>query len=105
MSDTLLHVPLSNNGHIHTMMDGICSINACGQLHQLQVWKLLQHSDSVVFQEGLNGEPEALQFSFQELPLLDAASMDGPAQDLPMIEVVLNSMESETASLTQGPSF
>ena len=65
MSDTVLHMPLSDNRHISAMMEGIHSVNTCGQLHQLQVWKLLQHSDSVVFPEGLNGEPEALQFSFQ----------------------------------------
>ena len=53
----MLHMPLSDNGCISTMMDGICSVNACGQLHQLQLWKLLQHGDSVVFPEGLNGEP------------------------------------------------
>ena len=56
----MLHMSLSDNGHISAMMDGICSINACGQLHQLQVWKLLQHSVSVVFPEGLNGEPKVL---------------------------------------------
>ena len=69
MNDTVLHVLLSDKGHLGTMMDGICSTNACSELHQLQVWKLLQHGDSVVFPEGLNGEPEALQFSYQELPL------------------------------------
>ena len=87
-SKTVLHMPLSNNGHIGAMMDGIHSINACSWLHQLQVWKLLQHGGSIVFPEGLNGEPEALQFSFQELPLWNATSTDGPTQDLPMLEVV-----------------
>ena len=101
MSNTILHMPLSNNGHISTMTDSMCNVNACGQLHQLQVWKLLQHGNSVVFPEGLNGEPKALQFSFQELPPWNAASMDRPTQDLPMIEVVLSSMGSKTASPTQ----
>ena len=81
MSDTMLHVPPCDNGHIGTMMDGMYTVNACGQLHYLQVWKLLQHSKSVVFPEGLNREPEALQFSFQQLPLWNAISVDGPAQD------------------------
>ena len=85
------------------MTDGVHSVNTCGQLHQLQVWKLLQHGDSGVFQEGLNREPEALQFSLQELSLWNATSLDGPSWDLPMIEVVLSSVESETASLTQVP--
>ena len=78
MSNTMLHMPLSDNGHISTMTDGVHSGKACGQLHQQQVWKLLQHGNLVVFPEGLNRESEALQFSFQELPLWNAASMDGP---------------------------
>ena len=43
MSDTMLHVPLFDNGHIGAMKDGIHSVNTCGHLHQLQAWKLLQH--------------------------------------------------------------
>ena len=100
----MLHMSLSDNGHISAMMDSKCSVNTCGQLHQLQVWKLLQHSDSVVFPEGLNEEPEALQFSFWELPLWNATSTDGPAQDPLMIEVVLNGTDLKTASLTQVPA-
>ena len=103
MSDTMLHIPLSDNEHISTMTDGICSIYAYGWLYQLQVWKLLQHSDSIVFPEGLNGEPEALQFSFWELPLWNAASSDGTAQHPPMLQVVLSGIESEITSLTQVP--
>ena len=103
MSDTALLMPLSDNGHIGTMTDGVHSINACGWLHQLQVWKLLQHGDSIVFPEGLNREPEALQFSFCVLPLWNATSVDGPTQDPPMLEVVLSSVESETVSLTKVP--
>ena len=103
MHNTMLHVPLSNNGHTGTMMDGMCMINACSQLHQLQVWKLLQHSNSIVFLEGLNGEPKALQFSFQELPLWNTTSADGPAQDLSKREVVLSSVRSKTTSPTQVP--
>ena len=101
MSNTMSHMPLSDNGHIGTMMDGVCTVNACGQLHQLQVWKLLQHSNSVVFSEGLYREPKALQFSFQELSLWNAASADEPTQDPPMIEVVLSSVGSKTSSPTQ----
>ena len=56
-----------------------------------------------MFPEGLNGEPETLQFSFHKLPLWNATSTDGPTQDPPMIEVVLSGGESETASLTQMP--
>ena len=69
MSDTVLHAPLSDNRHVSAMTDGIHTVNTCGQLHQLEVWKLLQHGNSVVFLERLNEEPKAHQFPFQELPL------------------------------------
>ena len=58
--------------------DGMPSINACHQVHQLQVWKLLQHRSWVVCHEGLNWELEAMQFTFEELPLWDVAAMDEP---------------------------
>ena len=103
MSDTMLHVPLFDNRHISTMMDGVHSVNACGWLSQLQLWKLLQHGDSIVFWEGRNGEPKALQFSFWDLPLWNATSANGPTWDLPMIEVVLSCLKYETVSLTQVP--
>ena len=38
---TTQHVPLLDAGHLGAMTDGIQSINACGHLHQLQTWKLL----------------------------------------------------------------
>ena len=74
---------LSNKEHIGTMIDGVCSTNACSGLHQLQVWKLLQHSDSVVFTEGLNGELEALQFSFQSCHSGMPPLMMGPPEICP----------------------
>ena len=40
MSDTVLHMPLSNNRHIGIMMDSVCSVNTCGHFHQLHMWKL-----------------------------------------------------------------
>ena len=85
------------------MTDSVCTINTCGWLHKLQVWKLLQHGNSVVCPCGLNGEPKAHQFSFQELPPQSAASVDGTVQDLPMVEVVLSGMGSESTSPTQVP--
>ena len=99
----MLHVPLSDKGHIITIIDGICSTNACSHLHQVQVWKLLQYGDFVVFSKGLNGELEVLQFSFQELPLWNATTTDGPTQDLHLIEVILCGTEPETANTTQVP--
>ena len=41
MNDAVSHTPLSSEGHIGIMTDGIPSANACGHLDQLQVWKLL----------------------------------------------------------------
>ena len=43
LSSTTCHVALSHAGHLGAMTDGVWSINACGCLHQLQTWKLLQH--------------------------------------------------------------
>ena len=74
------------------MMDGIPSEEAHGQLHQLQVCKLLQHKDIVVCSEGLNGELEALQFTFPELQLWDAAAPGKPIQEPQLTEVDLGSV-------------
>ena len=68
------HVPLSNKGHISTMMDSMPSVNAHGWLYQLPICKLWQHGEKVMCLEGLNGDLEALQFTFPELPLWDAAA-------------------------------
>ena len=81
LSSTTLHVPLSEVGHIGAMMDGIHSINACGHLYQLQVWKVLQHGEHVVFPEGLNWGLEAFSFSFPGLPLWNTSTAGGPARD------------------------
>ena len=48
------HVPLPKEGYLSTMIDGMPSRNACGQLHQLEVCQLLQWEDQVVYPEGLN---------------------------------------------------
>ena len=79
LNEVLSHVPLLGEGHISTMMDGSPCVDACGQLHQLQICKLLQYKNMVVCPEGLNGELEALQFSFPELPLWNNAAPGKPA--------------------------
>ena len=43
------------------MIDGSPSRSICGHLHQLEVCKLLQYGDQVVYPEGLNGGLEPLQ--------------------------------------------
>ena len=77
------------------MMDGTPSAEAWGQLHQLQICKLLQHKDIVVCPEGLNSELEALQFIFLELPLWNAAAPSKPAYKPQLIETDLSTMQPE----------
>ena len=105
MNNTMSHVPLSSEGHISAMTDGMPSTKACGQLHQLQVWKLLQHRGWVVCQEGLNGKFKALQFTFQKLPLWNAATTDKPGWDPPLIELDLSSVQPNSMTTTiQAPT-
>ena len=57
----------------------------------------------VVCPEGLNGEQEALEFSFPELPLWNAATPSEPACKPQLIEVDLSSMQPEgMTSITQA---
>ena len=89
MNDTMAHAPLSSEGHIGIMTDGLPSRNGCGCLEHLEVWMLLQCRGQVVCSEGLNAGLEALLFDFKEPPLWDVASMDEPTQDPSFIEVDL----------------
>ena len=72
--------------------------DACGWLHQLKICKLLQHKDRVVCPEGLNDELEALQFTFEELPLWDAATPCKPIHEPQLIEVDLGSVQPENVT-------
>ena len=54
-----LHVPLSSEGHINAMIDGVPSRSTCGHLHQLQVQRLLQCRSYMMCPEGLNGGARA----------------------------------------------
>ena len=78
LNDAISHAPLSNKGHVSTMTVFAPSAHAYCWLHQLQVCKLLQHKGKVVCLEGLNGELEALQFTFVGIPLWDAAAPSEP---------------------------
>ena len=102
LNEALSHVPLLSEGHVSAMMDGTPSADAWGQLNQLQICKLLQHKDIVVC---LEGKLEALQFTFQELPLWDAATPSRPTLKPQLIEVDLSSVqpESKTTAL-QAPT-
>ena len=80
LNDAMSYVPLMNKGHISTMMDGVPHTDTCSWLHQLQIQKLLQHQGKVVQPEGLNGDLEALQLTFPELPLWDVAFLVSPSE-------------------------
>ena len=82
LNNAISHAPLMNEGHVSTMIDGMPSMDAHGWLHQLQECKLLQHGGKLVCPEGLNGELEAIQFTFPELPLLDMAAPSEPFSEL-----------------------
>ena len=98
----MAHAPLSSEGHIGIMTDGIPSMNACGHLDQLQVQKLLQFGGWVVCPKGLIGSHKALLFNFEELPVWNMATVDEPTRDLSLIEVDMNSMESEAPPSTRA---
>ena len=49
-------MPLSSEGHISVIIDGVPGTNPCGHLGQVEVHKLLQCGDQVVCPKGLNGE-------------------------------------------------
>ena len=91
---------LSSEGHVSTMRDGMPSADAHGHLHELQVCKLLQHKDLMVCPEGLNGEMEASQFTFQEFSLWDAIAPSKPTHELQLMEVDLHSVQSESITTT-----
>ena len=89
MNNAMAHAPLSSEGHIGIMTDGLPSRNTCGFLHQLQVWWLQQCGGHVVCSDGLKGSLKPLLFNFKELPLWSMANADESAIDPTMIEVNL----------------
>ena len=63
LSEEAQHVPLSNEGHLSPMDDGAPCRSACKHLCQLEVCKLLQCGDQVVYPKGLNRGLELVQTS------------------------------------------
>ena len=58
-----------------------------------------------VWQEGFNSELEALQFTFQELPLWDDAAPSKPTHKPQLIEVDLSIVQSESmTNAIQAPT-
>ena len=74
LNEDAQHVPLSNKGHISTMVDGVPCRNVCRHLCQLEVQRLLQYGDQVVYPEGLNRGLEPV------LTLLSGTLTQGMAQ-------------------------
>ena len=103
MNGTMAHAPLSSEGHIGVMTDGMPSKNACSCLDQLQVQKLLYCKGWVVCPEGLNRGLEVLLFDFKDLLLWNAASVDEPTWDLSLTEVDLSSTEPEATNTMPVP--
>ena len=88
------------------MTDGAPSAEAHDWLHQLQICKLLQHKDMVLCLKGLSSKLEASQFTFQELPLWNAAAPGEPTHKSQLIEVDLGSLQSESITTTiQTPTI
>ena len=55
------HVPLSNEGHLSTMVNGAPCRSVCGHLCQPEVHKPLQCVDQVVYPKGLNRDLKLVQ--------------------------------------------
>ena len=89
-----------NAGHISALTDGVPRMDTCSQLHQLQIWKLLQHEGKIVCPEGLNGELESLQLTFPELPIWDTATPSEHFLELQLLEVDLHSAQPEGMTTT-----
>ena len=69
LNEDAQHVPLSNKGHLSAMIDGVPSRSTCRHLCQLEVCKLLQYGDQVVYPKELNGGLKPVQTSLSG-PLL-----------------------------------
>ena len=54
LNEDAQHVPLSNEGHLSAMVDGASCRSVCRHLYQLEVCRLLQYGDQVVYPKGLN---------------------------------------------------
>ena len=63
LNEDAQNVPFSNEGHLSAMVNGAPCRSTCRHLCQLEVYKLLQYGDQVVYPEGLNGGLELVQTS------------------------------------------
>ena len=90
-----LHIPLSDEGHISAMINGVPSRSACGHLSQLEVCKLLQCGDQVVYPKGLNGGLEPEGFSLPGPAVWDMDALGKPAHKSLLFKVDLSNIKLE----------
>ena len=88
-----MHIPLSNEGQISAMIDGMPSRSTWWHLSQLEVCKLLQCGDQVVYPKGLNGGLEPKWFSLPEPPVWDMDPLGRPAHEPLPLSVDLSSIK------------
>ena len=99
LNNAISHVLLFSEGCISAMMGSMPSTDVCGWFHQMQICKLLQHEDLVVYPEGLNKELEALQFTFQVPPHWHSTTPSKPTHRPQLIEVNFGrSVQPESAT-------
>ena len=103
INNTILHMPLSNKGHLGILMEGESQRISCGLLHQLLAWRLLQCGKWMVCPGGLNTGLKALVFDFDKELLWNIATEGEAIQDPSMIEVDLCSTKPEAISTTPVP--
>ena len=106
MNNAMDHMPLSSVRHIGVMTSDLPSCNACGHLHQLCMWQLLQCRGQVVCPEGLNGGLEPLMFNIKELPLWNVgeSSRDQSMMDVDLGNAVCMASLSSQVEDTLGLS-
>ena len=92
MNDVMAWTLLSNTGHISVMTSDLPSQNACGHLHQIHVWQLLQFRGWVVCLDRLNGGLEPLVFNCKDLPLWNMTNMVKSSRDPSMMELDLGNV-------------
>ena len=105
LNEEALHVPLSNEGHISVMIDGVVpSRSTCRHLHKLEVCKLLQCGDQVVCPNGMNGGLEPVLLSLPKLPIWNMDTLSRPVHKPLLLQVDLSHvMHGDQMPITPGP--
>ena len=105
LNEVALHVPLSSEGNISAMINGVPSRSTCRHLYQLQVWRILHYGSHVVCPEGLNGGLEPVQLSIPQLPMWDMNIFCRPVHECLQLQVNLpRAMLSDKMPFFQFPA-